>query len=268
MFRKVKRWWNDNALLIFAQGLLGTLRTLFRIEEMFAPPQRQAKLRRFREEIEADEREKNDLLREIDSMVPHRTEEMLDKVDAFGAKHGTGRDDSEWQAQRAMVRADRAELDALVAINESAGEDNVRAIAAFEAYITANPQSSSAYKWLAGRLTKSADYDAALAAYETAIRLHPSGITRYITVVTIKNAVAEVHFLKGDTNAAIRSFKEAIAESPESKITLRAMSYLGLGNLYEKIGNMSEAKVAWKKAIAYDETGVVKAEAQKKLKSR
>ncbi|MBC8136706.1 MAG: tetratricopeptide repeat protein [Fibrella sp.] len=267
MLRKFKRWWSDKALVIFARGLIGTLRGLFRIEEMFAPPERRAKLRRFRERMEADERDFDLLLRDIDSMVPDRTEEILDKVDAFGAKYGVGRDDSEWQTQRAIMRADRAELDALIAINESAGEDNAQAIAAFEAYIAANLQSSSAYKWLAGRLTKSADYDAALAAYETAIRLHTSGIIRHVTVITVKNAVAEVHFLKGDTTAAIQSFKEAIAVTSESGITLRAMSYLGLGNLYEKIGNMPEAKIAWRQAIAHDETGIVKAEAQKKLRN-
>ncbi len=273
MFKKIKRWWRDNATLLFAQGLIGTLREFFRIREVFAPPEKQAKFRRVREEMERIEREKVELLREVGTVFSgprnsDQVEGILDKVDAFGKKYGNDRDDSEWQIQREKMRASRRESDALVAINASAGEDNTQAIAAFESYIRHNPESHNAYTWLAGRLTKIGDYDAALAAYRTAIHIRPADHTRYVTVVTAKNAIAEVQFLQGDTDAAILSFQEAIAAVPENSASLKAISYFGLGNLYEKIGDIPRAKTAWKQAVSEDTTGVMKAEAQKKLRSR
>lgn len=253
MIRRFRRWWSDNSTLFFAQGLIGLLRGFFRVRETFAPPEKQAKLRQFREQMEGMEREKNELLRELDnandSGKSDRIGDALDKLHEFGQKHGGPHDDAEWQAQRARMRTRRAENDALIAINKSAGEDNLQAIAAFQAYINANPDSDSAYSWLAGRLTKNRDYDAAITAYETAIRLHPGDHTRYVMVMTAKNSIAEVQFLKGNTSAAIQAFQAAIDSVPEHNSTLKSIPYLGLGNLYEKIGKIAEAKAAWKKRL-------------------
>lgn len=270
MVRRFKRWWNDHSTLFFAQELIGLLRGLFRVRETFAPPEKQAKLRQFREQMEGIEREKNELLRELDTTIgsgkSDRMEDLLDRMHEFGQKQGSPRDDSEWQVQRAKMRSRCAEIDALSAINKSVGEDHLQAIDAFEEYIRANPDSSSAYSWLAAHLTKNGDYDAAITAYETAIRLHPDELTRYATVMTAKKSIAEVQFLKGNTSAAIHSYQEAIAAVPEEHSTLKSIPYFGLGHLYEKIGKIAEAKAAWKKAAAHDDTGSIRAEAQKQLK--
>jgi tetratricopeptide (TPR) repeat protein len=269
MFRRFRRWWDDKATLFFAQGLVAALRGFFRIQELFAPPERKAKLRRFREGMEKIEREKNELLRDIDTIHTKdrdHADAVMDKLHEFGRKHGGDRDDSEWQTQRSRIKALRSESRELVAIHEASGEDHAKAVAAFQSYIDVNPQNYRAYSWLAGRLTKTGDYDGAIAAYEAAIRICPDDATRYITVSTAKNAIAEVWFLKGDTNAAIQSFQEAIAAVPADGISLKSLSYLRIGNLYEKTGDLVRAKSAWREAIKHDDSGIIKAEAEKRLK--
>ncbi len=265
MFRKIRRWWNDNALMFFAQGFLGVIRFFLRTEELTAPPARREKLRRFREKMAEVDQERDEVVSGLDDLSSDdrsKREAAFDRFEKFRNKHHGDRDDSEWQEMRAM----QAESDALQAIRRSADDNTEAAIAGFQSYIAEHPESHSAYSYLGGALTNAKKFGAAIEAYRAAERIAlEKDTTDLRRTYLARHSIGSAQLLSGDPPAAIATWNQLVADISEGKDFHKAIAYLSIGDAYRQTGDIAAARKAWKQVAQFDETGIMAAEAKKRL---
>ena len=271
MWRRIRNWWKDKALLWFMQGLIGILRGVLRVKEAFALPEKQAKYRAFREKMEAAERDKNAALACIDDMSssdPAKREAAFDAHDAFTHKYGGNANDAAWQDIRAKMRATETHRAALQQIQTEYAGDAAGEIAAYRAYVDAHPDNDLAISYLIGVYRRIGDFDAAIALCHEKIAASEGakdGFSKEIGVWTEHLLLASLLTEKGDARDAVYLLEKLIATPTVQTELLLASTYFALGDAYQKDDNQSAAKTAWKEAVKRDTTGIYKKEMAKRL---
>ncbi len=277
----VRRKWRDALFIGSMQVVVTGLRGVFRVWEWFAPPAKKQKLRTAREKMDAMERDRKSFFRKLETS---NTEEVLALTDAFEDRWDsfTG---PEWadirarrDASRAKLRRMKEETEALQSLLRAHGNDTQDAIDGLRAYIEAHPKSEAAYSYLGVVFYKRKEWDESLAAYRQAEQLAmqtvaPKGDaagdeTHEVSVSLARLHIGDVLAEKGDGEAALAQYHFLIQNAPTDQSFPACYAYLKLGNVYQTMGQMNDARTAWKAAIKRDETGIVAKQARQKLKER
>jgi len=258
--------------MVFAQGLIKVLRVGFRVEEAFAPPKRQAKLREFREKMTAMERDKQEVLAATDSREQIGTDAMYDAMEKFTTKYGSPESVTIVQEGREQLQAMRSSMDAegerLKELKAKHEGNPTGAVAAFRAYVEAHPDTELGHSSLVGALRESGKYDAAIQVCEQRIADAEQGssdIRERIRVYTQKLAIGSLLIEKGDAIRAVAHIEAVIKNASGDDRILAASTYLMLGEAYCKGGNIVAAKKAWNDAVKQDTTGDIKKAVDKRL---
>ena len=187
--------------------------------------------------------------------------EGLEAVQEMEARYCHPEDRAEMDERHAHLREIRRESEFLQSIRKAA-VSNAAAVDAYRAYLVEHPDSHSAHSYLAGTLRLMGDLDGSLKEFGQVIQM--SG-TDSIPGSSARLASAEVLRQKGETEAALAELRAIVKEAtPRTRVAV-GMACLTLGDTLSEAGERGEARAAWKKAIQWDETGLIAKKARERL---
>jgi uncharacterized protein YdiU (UPF0061 family) len=118
--RRLREQW----LLWQANALVATLRVFFRVKEFTAPPQKKARLRAFREQMQAVKRDERAALKRIDGCEPS---EVMKVMDDLLERHGMTEEREEHAEFVRSIQRVEQEHQALQQLRQEAGDDKAAA---------------------------------------------------------------------------------------------------------------------------------------------
>jgi tetratricopeptide (TPR) repeat protein len=254
-----RKRWSGKGLIWSAQLIITIFRAIFRILEHIGPRNRRERLRQLRGKLDAIAFDGNAAIKQI--QIGNVFEGLIGLTERF-SKYGSSEDQAGMQATSANLRAMRQEMETLKAIYAKAGENKSLAIAGFQEYIKAYPQSHSAYSYLGIARNQMDDVEGSIAAYQEAIRLAGENS---LPAASSRLQLGEVLRQKVDKQAGIVEFRRVIDEATPTTESMVCLAYLHLGSALNEIGERQEARSAWYQAIKWDNSRFIAKKARELL---